>query len=138
MRIIGFNLSKILIERKEKIESRLEINQNINIKDIISEDIPISKDEVLKITFSFLINYSGDFAKLEFEGDIIIVPEKNELKTFLKSWKDKIIPEDLRAPLFNFIMAKCNIKALSLEDDLSLPYHIQLPRIAPNQDNSNQ
>ena len=132
MQIIGFNLSKILVERKEKYSGKLEISQNIDIKEVIKEKIPISKDEVLKVRFSFIIDYSPDFAKLEFEGHLILLPEKEELKEFLKSWKDNKLPDNHRIPLFNFIMSKCNVKALTLEDELGLPYHIQsLPKFVP-------
>jgi len=133
MRIIGFNLKKILIERKEKIEGKIEVNQNIDIKDVIKEAIPISEKEALRILFNFTINYSNNSAKLEFEGFLIIIPEKEEMKNIFKNWKTKQISDDLRVPIFNFIMNKCNIKALALEDELSLPYHIPMPRINPQQ-----
>ena len=131
MKIVGFNLHKITVERKEKIEGELKIDQNIDIKEIAKEDISISKDEALKIKFAFSVNYSNDFAKLEFEGYLITLPEKEELKQILKEWKDKKIPPEIRMPLFNFIMSKCNIKALNLEDEMGLPLHIPMPRIAP-------
>jgi hypothetical protein len=129
MRVIGFNLSKILIERKEKSPDNIQVTQNINIKDVIKEKIPISDSEAIKIEFNFIINYTENFAKLEFEGNVILLPEKDESKNFLKSWKDKKIPDSDKAPLFNFIMNKCNIKALDLEDELGLPFHIPMPRM---------
>lgn len=131
MRIIGFNLSKILVEKKEKFPEKLQISQNINIKEIQKEKIPISDEEALKIDFQFTVSYSESFANLEFHGNIILLPSKEQLKSFLKSWKEKEVPEDLRVPIFNFIMNKCNIKALSLEDELGLPLHIPMPRVAP-------
>jgi len=129
MRIIGFNLTKIAIERKEEISGDLKITQNVDIKELVKEKTPVTKDEVLKIKFKFEIKYSNDIAKLEFEGNIILMPDKDEMKMLLDSWKDKKIPETSRIPLFNFIMSKCNIKALSLEDELNLPLHIPLPRL---------
>jgi len=136
MQIIGFNLTKILIERKEKIKENLKINQNINIDDIFKDKINISNDEILKINFTFNINYDPDFAKLEFKGTVVILPKKEELKKITKEWKDKKLTQEFRMPLFNFIMNKCNIKALSLEDEMALPIHLQnlLPRIAPKQE----
>ena len=135
MRVIGFNLSKILVERKDSFEGRLEVKQNINIQEVLKDKINLSKgeEEVLKLKFNFLIEYGSDFAKLDLGGQLIISVDKDEMKRFLKSWKTKEIPENLRTPLFNFIMSKCNIKALELEDDLSLPYHVPMPRINPNQ-----
>lgn len=131
MKIIGFNLSKILAEKKEKTEGKIQINQNINIKEVIKDKIPISQNEILSVKFVFTVDYSEDFAKLEFEGNVLLLPEKEELKVFLKSWKDKKVPDEFRTPLFNFIMSKCNIKALNLEEELSLPHHIPLPRLNP-------
>ena len=80
MKIVGFSLSKILAQRKEKIEGKLQINQNIDIKDVKPEKIPFSKDEALKLDFNFSITYSGDSAKVEFEGHLILIPEKEEFK----------------------------------------------------------
>jgi hypothetical protein len=134
MKIIGFNLNKVSIEKKEKFEGKIEVNQNIDIKNVSKESIPITDEEVLKIDFIFNINYSNDIAKLEFTGNIMTIPDKDELKEMLKSWKDKKIPDNIRMPLFNFIMGKCNIKALSLEDELNLPYHIPMPRLEPPKD----
>jgi len=133
MRIIGFSLTKILVERQEKPNEKIQINQNINIKDITEEKIPITKDKALKITFNLTIDYSDNYAKLEFEGSVLVLPEKDEFKKFLDSWKDKKIPEQVRIPIFNFIMSKCNIKALNLEDEMTLPYHIPMPRITPKE-----
>lgn len=133
MQIIGFNLTKISAERKEKLEGKLEIKQNIGIDDISKEKIPISENEILKIKFNFGMDYSPDFAKLEFEGEVLLLPDKEEMKNFLKSWKKKQVPEQARVLLFNFIINKCNMKALNLEDELNIPLHVQMPRINPNQ-----
>jgi len=133
MRIIGFNLTKISVKKKEKIIGQLTVNQNIDIIDIKPEKIEISENEALKVYFKFIIDYSDDSAKLEFEGIVLTLPEKEELKKFLDSWKDKQLPEDMRVPIFNFIMNKCNVLALNIEDDMALPYHIPMPRLDPNQ-----
>jgi hypothetical protein len=135
MRVVGFSLHRILVERKEKFEQVPKINQNIDIKEVIKEKNPITNSETVIIKFNFVITYSEDFAKLEFEGNVVLLPEKtDELNSFIKAWKSKKIPEESRAPLFNFIMNKCNVKALDLEDDLSLPLHIPMPRLAPNKE----
>jgi hypothetical protein len=134
MRIIGFNLSKVSVERKEKLEGKLEIKQNIDIKEVEKDKIPISNEEVFKIKFRFNVDYGNDFAKLELEGTVVLLPEKQEGKKFLTAWKDKQIPEEFRAPLFNFIMTKCNLKALTLEDELGLPLHLPMPKISPKKE----
>ncbi len=132
MRIIGFNLSKISIQRKEILEDNLHATQNIDIKDIISLKLPVSEEDALKITFNFKIEYSKEAANLDFLGYVFVQAKKEERDKILKSWKkeEKEIPEEIRMSLFNFIMNKCNIKAISLEDEMNLPLHIPMPQIA--------
>ena len=134
MKIIGFNLTKILVEKKETQEGKIQISQNIDIKDLIKDKILISNEEILNLKFHFVIDYSNNLGNIEFDGFLVILPEKNELKEFLKSWKDRKIPDELRVPLFNFIMSKCNIKALTLEDEIGLPFHIPMPRVNPQEE----
>jgi hypothetical protein len=134
MRIIGFNLTKISGERKQNIKEKLEIKQNINIDDVSKETIPISKEEAIKIEFTFSIKYGSEFATIEFKGQIIALPDKDELKDILKEWKNKTLPETIKTGVFNFIMSKCNIKAVSLEDEMSLPIHIPMPKITPKKE----
>ena len=138
MKIVGFNLLKINVERKEKFEEeRLSVNQNINIKDVTSDKIMIGKEEAIKVRFNFVIDYSSNAAKIDFEGLVIILPEKDEARQFLKAWKDKKIPDEFKVPIFNFIVGKCTIKALSLEDEFALPLHFPMPRLQmENQDNN--
>ena len=50
---------------------------------------------------------------------------------YWKDGSDKKIPEGIRIGLFNFIMSKCNVKALQLEDELGLPFHVPMPRLRP-------
>lgn len=134
MKIIGFNKTRISAQRKERHEGQLAIDQKINIKDLSKEKIPINDSEAIKIEFTFTTTYSKDFAKIEFEGNVIILPEGKETEEFTKSWKSKKIPEDLRLPIFNFIMGKCSLKALTLEEELNLPLHIQMPRLKTKKD----
>jgi len=131
MQVIGFNLTKISIERQEKTEEKLEIQQNIGIDDVSKDSINISKDEVVKIKFNYTVDYNkGKFAKIELKGQVILLPTKDELKKIIDSWGDKQIPEDIKLPLFNFIKSKCDVKTLSLEDEFALPLHIQFPKLA--------
>jgi|TARA_B100001971_G_C18100926_1_gene488784 hypothetical protein len=134
MRIIGFNLTKLSIERNEKPEGKLEIKQDINIDEIKKEKIDITSDEALKIDFTFSINYEPKFANVEFKGQVITLPNKEEMKTILKQWKTKQLPEGIKTGVFNFIMAKCNVKALALEDEMGLPTHVPMPRINPKKE----
>lgn len=130
MRIIGFNLTKILVEKLEKIDENIQITQNIDIKNILEEDIKIPKNKIIKLVFGLKIDYSKNYGKIDFEGNILILPEGDDIDKILESWKSKKIPENMRIPIFNFIMNKCNIKALYLEDEIGLPLHIPMPKVS--------
>lgn len=136
MRIIGFNLTKILVEKIEKIEEDVQVTQNIDIKNILEEDIKISKNTIIKLVFGLKIDYSKNYGKIDFEGNILILPEGDDINKLLESWKSKKIPENMRIPIFNFIMNKCNIKALYLEDEIGLPLHIPLPKVSVSNKNN--
>ena len=131
MKLIGFNFSKINIERfSEKVEN-LKINTNINISDIeeLKSDFLSMKEALLKIKFTYNINYDPDFAKIEFMGDIILAVEPKEMKDVLKQWKNKKIAEDFKITVFNIVLRKSNLKALQLEDEMNLPLHLPLPSL---------
>lgn len=138
MQVIGFNFTKISSERKKAPEGKIEIKSNINIKSIESEKVEMLKDrEVLKFTFDFAIEYTPNIASLNFEGIILTTSDKNDKETpkeILKKWKTKKITDEVRLPLFNLIMTKCNLKALQLEEEFGLPTHVPMPRLAPPQD----
>jgi hypothetical protein len=129
MRIIGFNLTKIFAERQEEDGKGIRVDQNIDIKDIKEEKIPITNNKALKIKFTLTVTYSKDFGKIELEGNIMTLPDEGEFKSIMDSWKDKKIPENMRLGIFNFIMVKCNVKALYLEDEMSMPLHVPMPRL---------
>jgi len=135
MQIIGFNFTKISCERKKDPSGKLEIKSNIDLKNIAQEKLDLIKDkEVLKFTFEFTIEYSPDTAVLKFEGAILAILEKDAIKETLKKWKTKKIPDEIRLPLFNTILTKCNLKALQMEEEFNLPTHVPMPRLAPPQD----
>lgn len=130
MRIIGFNFEKIKVERKKDLRGKLEIKTNIDIEDIEKESLDIAGD-VLKFSYDYVIKYEPEFAEINFKGTTLLLPDKPEdIKKILKDWKKKKLAEETRILVFNFIMAKCNLKALQLEDDFALPPHIPLPRIS--------
>jgi hypothetical protein len=137
MQVVSFNFDKIHAEKKKKITGKIEISSNINVKSITQDKIEIMKDKpVLKIEFEFSILYKPEIAEITFAGMILALSEKEEVKSVLKKWKTKDIPNEIRVPLFNMIMTKCNLKALQLEEELNLPTHVPLPRLKPEQENN--
>ncbi|MBU1136541.1 MAG: hypothetical protein KJ559_03460 [Nanoarchaeota archaeon] len=131
MKIIGFNFKKINIEKKDKLKSKLEIKSNIKVNSISEEKLDIVKDQsALKFEFEFSVDYSPDFAKINLEGFILVLLEKDVSKEILKKWKTKKISNDIRIPIFNTILTKCNLRALQFEDEFVLPPHIPMPKLS--------
>jgi len=138
MQVIGFNFDKITAERKKPFQGKIELKSNIDLKDISQEKIDIMKEkDVLKFLFDFTVNYEPGMASLNFTGIILAIVEKDQVKEVLKKWKTKKIPDEIRLPLFNLILTKCNLKALQLEEELGLPTHVPLPRLQAQQNNQN-
>ncbi len=129
MKLMGFNFSKINVEKFSDNLNELKINTNIDISDI-NEVKPGSfktKEILLGIKFNYTINYEPNFAKIEFSGNVLVSLDPKIAKNILKEWEDKKIPDDFKTHLFNLIMRKSSIKALEFEEDMNLPYHIPLP-----------
>ena len=136
MKLIGFNFSKISIEKKSDKKENLKINTNINIVDIseIKTNFFNSKETLLGVQFNYTIDYSPSIAKIFFEGNILLSIDPKEAKEILKEWKSKKLQDNFRNIVFNIVFRKCNIKALQLEDEMNLPLHLPMPIIKNQKD----
>lgn len=131
MRIIGFTLNKISGYRSKEFKSK-HTDINIDFLEIIKEELDLIKDRAIKVSFAFKVSYQGEkegkkAGEIVYEGEIVINTTEEEAEDIINSWKNKDLSPDFRVPLFNFILQKCSIRALNLEEDLQLPTHIPLP-----------
>ncbi|MEM3405578.1 MAG: hypothetical protein QW117_01225 [Candidatus Pacearchaeota archaeon] len=130
MKIIGFGLTRIEAKKLDNIKDDLKINTNVEIKEIVKEEIESLKDFYpLKISFSFSVNYLENIGYVNIDGYLVISTDKKEFKEILKDWEDKKIEDSIKLIILNFIITKVSLKALQLEEELNLPYHIPFPRI---------
>ncbi len=139
MRAIGFSFDKINVERlSDKVEN-LKINTKIDISDItdVKSTFLKTKEEIIKVKFTYNINYDPEFAKIELEGNVLFALDSQKAKVFVNKWKKKTIPEDFKFTLFNIILRKSNLKALQLEDEMNLPLHISLPSLKKQENKEN-
>lgn len=138
MQVIGFNFTKIQAERKPLVSPSMNINTNIEFNNVEKEKVELLKEaESLKLSFKFSIAYvkkeekkESEEAKVIFEGFLVLASFSEEAKDILKEWKKKQVPQNLRVPLFNIILKKCSVRALQLEEELSLPVHVPFPQIS--------
>lgn len=135
MPIIGFNFDQLNVEKKEPISGQVKINSDLSIKDVQEEKVSLGKTEdILKFIFEFKIDYDKNGIIL-IRGHILYLDEVKKIKEILKNWKkDKNIPQDIMAMVINTALFKCNIKALSLSQEVNLPPHLKMPRLAPVKD----
>lgn len=137
--IIGFNLTKISVEREKEIKGQINIRHNLDIPEAKKEPVSIAKDkDVLSFDFKFTINYEPKMANILFEGNVLLLAEPKESREILKGWKkkEKKELEGIRMAIYNTVLTKCSIKSLELENDLNLPSHLPLPKIAPAKEGS--
>lgn len=133
MPVVGFNLQRISAEKKGQITGKLNIKNNLNITNIEQEKNAITaSDEVVKINFKFNISYDPDIGILDIEGNLLLMESPEKIKKIMEEWtKDKKLDQEVSTLIFNTILARCNIKALTLEQDVNLPPHFRLPLIKP-------
>ncbi|MFW6282824.1 MAG: hypothetical protein ACOC1P_02110 [Minisyncoccales bacterium] len=132
MKLLGFNFTKVSIEKFSDKFENLKVNSNIDISEIneVKQSMLKSKDSVLSVKFSYSLDYTPERAKIELKGNFLISLDPKLTKKILKEWESKKIPEEFKVPLFNLIIKKSNVKALSLEEDLNLPLHMPMPRVS--------
>jgi len=140
MNIIGFFFSKVHAHKSVAFKKGLAKTTNIDVINIEEQESPFNtKDAVLKINFRYQVIYAEPSSKKEespgevtLEGVTTMMMSDEESKELLKEWKKKEVPTKVKQGLFNFILRKCSPKALEMEDEVQLPYHIPLPQVNLN------
>ena len=144
MNVIGFNFTKMSAEKMSQTKPS-NINTNIEFIDVEKDKVEILKDsEAANISFKYSLNYEArtddkkqnpkKHGEVVFEGRITLSLNKEESKNLTKSWKKKKLPNDIKLPLFNLILRRCTPKTIYLQDEVNLPTHIPMPKIAPRPD----
>ncbi len=130
MPIVGFNIDKIIAEKKE-VKDKINISTNLKIMEVSQEKLQIHKSEdIVKFNFEFDIKYEPKAGSIVIGGHILYLEDPKLIKGIVKSWKkNKTIEPKIMQQLFNTILLRCNIKALELSQEINLPPHLRLPRV---------
>ena len=136
MPIVGFNLNKVLVEKKVKIDTttNIQVKNDVLITNVQEEKLPTGKTKAdgLKFDFKFSLKYEPEIGEIELIGFIYYLDDQEIIKDIYKSWKkDKKIPRDVTENLVNTVLSKGTIKALTLAQEVNLPPHLPLPIINP-------
>ena len=133
MKIVGINFTKIFVEKNEIQTKEVKVNSGMNIKNIEKYKSPIkTKESFLKLDWFYEIIYSDNLAKINIEGNLIISLDEKKQKEVLSDWKNEKLKNEFNLPILNFLLTKCNIKSLQLEEDFNLPPHFNLPSLKNN------
>jgi len=129
--IVGFSLTKILLERKESPIRKIEVKSKLHMVSMEKHGVKLVEGkDTLRFNFEYDINYLPDLATISFKGYVLFVSDPKQTDELMKEWKkNKTLGKELQSAIYNFIFNKCNIKALEMEDEFNLPPHIQLPQI---------
>lgn len=132
MAIVGFNFNKIIAERKSAPKGKVNISNNVSLKEVSAMDFNIgsTKQKGLRYTYEFISKFEPKIGNITIEGDVLALDDANKVEEILKEWKkNKKVNKDAIVPIMNMILSKCNIKALILSQDVNLPAPLQLPRV---------
>jgi len=137
--IIGLNFTKVLIEKNSNKEKQkvTKIGTKTDILSIEEEKIEIPDKKAFRTNFTFSISYDPNLAKILIEGSLLYLDNPDKISEIVASWKKKSLDQEIRMELLNYILSKCNLKALSLEDDFNLPPHFPLPKFQPKTGSKN-
>ena len=138
MPVVGFNFSKVNVERNSQAAAagKVDVSNNISLTDVSEATVNIgsSKEKGVKVSFEFTTKYEPNIGNMLFSGDILYLADAKKQQEVLSGWKkDKKLPKDVMAEILNSVLIKCNVEALILSRDVNLPTPIPLPRIQPQQ-----
>lgn len=132
MAVVGFNFNKILVEKKALKEGKVDINNNVSIKEVEVADLSLgkAKQDGVKFVFEFTSKYEPDYAHMTLIGDVLYLDSEKNIKAILEDWKKKkTIPKEAMTEVLNSILNRCNIQAMILARDVNLPSPIPLPKV---------
>ena len=136
MPIVGFNFSKVYVEKKSKIDDtpNIQIKNSAVITDVVEEKLPTgkAKSDGLRFDFKFSLQYEPNVGEIELIGFIYYLDEPETIKNIFKSSKkDKKISKELTVHIINTVLFKGSIKELALSQEVNLPPHLPLPAVNP-------
>ena len=108
----GISFTSIKAYTKDLPSPKVNVNSIPRITNIEETEIGGMKD-LVKITFSFVTEYSPDVGKVEIDGSVLWRDEN--VKEIISAWKaDKKLLTKIAAPVLNGIFRRCLTKTIEL------------------------
>jgi len=132
MTILGFNFNEIKVNRKDGVKGKINIKNNVVIKDVKEHDLNLGdkSQSALKFLFEFSSKYDPNLGEITLGGDLLFMESSAKTKAIMDEWKkEKKVPKDVMTSILNTVLTKCNIEALILSQKVNLPPPIPLPSV---------
>lgn len=132
MPVVGMQFSKIVVEKFAPVKGKVQVNNNVALKDVEKTDMIMgaSKQNALKFHFEFTAKYEPKIADIILTGFITFFEKPEIVKEIADGWKkDKKIPKETMSNILNTVLARCNVEAMILSREVNLPPPIPLPKI---------
>lgn len=133
MPIIGFSFDKINATRAKPLSGKINIKQDVRITSVEKDTVNlVQSEDTVKFGFSFSLNYEPNLGNIDLTGHILYLTGSKDAESLIKKWsKDKKLDDErLLLSLLNTVIAKSSVKALTLAQEVNLPPHLKLPRVA--------
>lgn len=131
MPIIGFGFDKISAERKSAEIKDNKLQNGVKITSLKESKIKIGNEEksALNLSFEFIVDYQAQ-GKVELLGHLLYYDTPENIKTLIDLWnKDNKLPTAFGTRVYNYIFNKTHVKAMQLEEEVNLPFHLRLPTL---------
>ena len=75
--IVGFGFTKLSAQRNEAAKGKIDINNNVTIKNVEESDLALGKDKqnVIKFIFEFTSKYEPSIGTILFEGELLYMED---------------------------------------------------------------
>jgi hypothetical protein len=131
MALIGFNFTKISVEKKKAANGKVNITNNISFINISESKVNfVDKKSALNLEFEFICKYEPGIGKIELKGSALELLEPEKVKETIESWnKNKKLPPKIAEKVMNTLLNKCYIESLILSNAINLPSPVPLPKV---------
>ncbi|MBR9702805.1 hypothetical protein GOV10_02100 [Candidatus Woesearchaeota archaeon] len=130
MAIIGFNFTKIGAQRYVSTTQKVQVTNNVSVTNITESKMGGDTErKTVRLSFRFDTIYEPKTARMQMEGDVLLLLATKEADSLVKGWKDKKVPTTSMLGAMNHVLERCNVQAIILARDLGLPSPVPMPKV---------
>jgi hypothetical protein len=132
MAIVGFEFTKINVNKKDSAKGKINISNNVRIVDLQKSDLKFgaTKQGGVKFVFEYKSSYEPEFAEILLGGVVMYLTDEKDAAKIVDDWKKETkLNKDVAEKIINNILTKCNIQSIILSDTVNLPPPVPMPKV---------